>query len=169
MPTLSKTILFIPLMLLFCSSCKKEKKGCWQAYSEFGEVITGLEVCDKTKQEAEDSQPYRFANTEETKYCWRVQPPGSNIYNMGDIPQSITDGISAKYGYVYTKVPCNSFCTWELVEKRKSKITNTYSPSRSLLETFTTDTCSKLFVGKLVIYNETADSIITREFNTKRW
>jgi hypothetical protein len=111
--------LLISFLFLFCSSCKKENNDCWQAYSEFGEVITGLEVCYTTKQVAENTHPYRFANTKGNKYCWRVQPPSGIEYYMGDIPQSITDGISVKYGYAFTKVPCNNFCTWGLVEKRK--------------------------------------------------
>ena len=170
--SISKSLFLLTLHFLFCfSSCKKDRvdtKACWQAFDPLGADVKNLVLCDKTKTEAEAAYPqYWFYNSSETKFCWRVQPPNSSIFYTSNIPQSMADKMWAAYGYTYTKVDCNSFCTWKILEKSKSKVTGFYQPVKQFVETYTTDTCTKLFVGRVVTVRETTDSLITREFTQK--
>ena len=116
---------------------------CWQAFSPLGADVNGLLICDKTKAEAEAAWPqYWFYNSTETKYWWKAQQGANPVFYAGNIPQSMAD-------------------------KHKSKITGLYKPTLLYYETLFPDSCSKLFVGKIVTYRETTDSLITREFSKK--
>jgi hypothetical protein len=167
--SLSLKVLFaITLPLLFFISCKKDKNACWQAYDVFGIEVTGLVICDKTQSEAEAAYPrYLFCNAAEAKYCWRVQQANGGIFYTGSMPQSIADKMWLRYGYTYTKFDCNNICQWKIFEKSKSKITGSFQPVTQYIETYTTDTCTKLFVGRIITIRETADSLITREYAEK--
>jgi hypothetical protein len=156
-------------LLCLVISCKKEnQKSCWQAYDPAGANVPSLQLCDKTKAEAEAAQPgYWFYNAADELYCWRIQgsSAGSADIYKKNMPQAIAEKYKSTYGGTYTKVSCSSFCNWQIYEKRKSKLTGTFSPVRVLSETLlSADSCSKLFEGRVVVYSETADSIITREF-----
>lgn len=141
---------------------------CWQAFDPLGADVNGLQICNKTQAEAEATWPqYWFYNAGEAKYCWRAQQSGGPVFYAGNIPQSMADKMWALYGYTYTKVDCSSFCKWQIIEKRKSKNTGLYVPNRLFVETLFADTCFKLFEGKIVMHQETIDSLITREFFKK--
>jgi hypothetical protein len=159
-----KLILFIVAITLF-SDCKKDGKDCWQGFDPQGYDAPGLVLCDKTKAEAEAAYPqYWFYRSGEKKYCWRVQI-GINTYYTWDVPESMAKKQTEYNGaYQFTKVDCGSFCFCEWNEKRKSKITGQVSPTITFAETIvSTDSCSKLSVGRIITIRETADSLITRE------
>ena len=161
------TVLIV--LLFFLSSCKKDGKGCWQAFDPQGADVTGLVLCGKTKAEAEAAYPqYWFYRSGEIKYCWRMQI-GSSVYNTWGVPESMVQRYKEYNGaYQFTKIDCNSFCAIEWLEKHKSKITNQYGPTNLVVDRdLSADSCSKLFVGKLVLVRETADSLITRELSKK--
>jgi hypothetical protein len=74
-----------------------------------------------------------------------------------------------RQGFTYIKIDCNSFCNCEWTEERKSKITGLYDLNRSVVETFlSADTCSKLYIGRIVVIRENTDSIITRKLIYKK-
>lgn len=155
--------------LLLFASCKKEKVGCWQGYDPAGYKIPGLVVCNKTKAEAEAMHPrYWFYKEGEKEYCWKMEV-GSNISYVNEMPESIAQKYTANNGaYKFTKINCNSFCHCEWQEKHQSKITGLFNPTRITSETLlSADTCSKLFVGRVIVFRETADSLITRELKKK--
>lgn len=156
------------IAVLFLVSCKKDKKGCWQAVDKLGAVVTGLTVCDLTQSEAEAMYPqFWFYNTREPVYCWKVQRPGSSPVYAADLPESIIKKLFISGNTTFTIIDCSSYCIWEVIEKRKNKITNLFDPTRLYVETYFTDTCSKLFVGRIITYRETTDSLITREYSKK--
>src|SRR5436190_23669473 len=103
-----KLTLFIAV-IFFLTSCKKDGKGCWQAFSPLGYDVAGLLLCDKTKAEAEAAWPqYWFHRSGEVKYCWHVQL-GTNTYYAWDIPESMADKyMQTNGGYQFTKVDCAS-------------------------------------------------------------
>ncbi len=168
----TRSISFLLILITLCG-CKKENnnsvnaKACWQGYQN-GYDLPGLVVCDKTKTEAEALHPgYMFYNVNETKFCWLVSGNGTNG-KVRNRPVSVADAIWKPQGYSYSKIDCNSFCNWRLVEKRKSKITGLFAnATREYRETFLADSCNKLFAGRIINYIETADSVITREFTVK--
>jgi len=162
-----KWILFL-LTSFLLSSCKKDGKGCWQAFSPLGEDIPGLVLCDKTKAEADAAYPqYWFYPSDERKYCWLVQI-GADSSRTWAVPESMAQKMEAERGYHFTKIDCNSFCFCQWVEKRKSKVTGLFAPALLITETLlSADSCSKLSVGKVVIVRETTDSLITRELTNK--
>jgi hypothetical protein len=164
-----QNLFFIAAVIIPCISCSKNKKGCWQGFTPFSNV-QGLLVCDKTKAEAEAAFPqYWFYNASESKYCWKVETQQSPTFYIRYGPRSMVDKWRFYYGgYSFTKTDCNSFCIWNVVhEKHKSKVTGLYGPTYLKSETFTTDTCSKLYTGRIIVIRETTDSIITREFVEK--
>jgi len=163
-----KWILFLLTIFLLCS-CKKDGKGCWQAFNPQGYDERGLVLCDKTKAEAEAAYPQLwFYRIGERKYCWRVQI-GTNTFYADGIPKSMAEKTVASNGaYHFTKIECGSFCHCLWYEKHKSKITGEYAPTRGIYETIlSADSCSKLFVGRVIIISETADSLFTRELSSK--
>jgi hypothetical protein len=163
-----KILFTTALLFIFCMACKKDNKACWQAFDWAGIDVRGLVICDKTQEEAQAAYPqFWFYNSNEAKYCWRLQPANAGVSYTGNIPQSMADKMWAAFGYTYTKIDCNSFCKWKIFEKSKSKITGFFQPVSLYYETYTTDTCSKLFVGRVVTVRETTDSLITREFIEK--
>ncbi|MEQ1553978.1 MAG: hypothetical protein ABL929_07365 [Ferruginibacter sp.] len=163
--------LILPLLFLTCISgkCKKDKSECWIAFDPVygGDAYDGTKVCNKTKAEAEALYPnYWFYSSNEPKYCFRLVNRGSVTY-AGETAISMGDKLWTPLGVTYTIIDC-SFCHWQLIEKRKSKITGFYNGNpRIIYETYFTDTCTKLTVGKIVNYIETTDSLITREYKTK--
>lgn len=66
--------------------------------------------------------------------------------------------------YTYFKIGCNSFCRWQWHEKAKHKGTGLYSPTRAGTEVYMADSCSKIFLGRVIIVRETVDSAYTRKF-----
>jgi hypothetical protein len=154
----------ITLLVLFVTACKKQK-NCWQGF-EGGQDVPGMVICDKSKSELETMYPNTlFYIAGETKYCWKFQ--NGNQLSYATMPTSIAYKVASTYGYILAKIDCGSFCRWRIYEKHKSKITGLYDPTRFYQETYVTDTCSKLYVGKIVVYRETTDSLITREFVEK--
>lgn len=158
-------LVFFLFLILFFTNCSKNKKGCWQAYNPQGYDEPGLIICDKTKAEAEAAYPqFWFYGSGESKYCWKVEIGGRTSYAW-DIPMSMAlRHMSENGAYVFTKVDCASFCTLEWHEKHKGKATNQFGPTRVITETIlAADSCSKLTVGRVIVYRETNDSLITRE------
>jgi len=162
-----KHFLFFGTMAILIS-CRKDNKGCWQAFDKGGADVQGLIICNKTKAEAEAMRPeYWFYKEGETKYCWQIQTPNRTSYAWG-IPESMATKMSEQSGYVFTKKDCNSFCSCEWYEKHKSKITGQFGATLLVQEyLLSADTCSKLSVGKVVVVRETTDSLITRELAKK--
>lgn len=163
-------IIFILIIFSSLLSCTKEKGNCWQAFDPSGIDVTGLQICDKSKSQAEAAYPqYWFYNSTETKYCWRVQTQQGTTLYMPPTPTSMIDMMRPYGNNSFTKVDCNSFCKWKIIEKSQSKISGQYAPEKVIIETFgTTDTCSHLFTGKTVVFRETSDSLITRLFSEKQ-
>ncbi len=166
------TIIFGIGLLLF-GSCRKDGKGCWQGWDHIGAVdAAGYLACDKTKAQAEEQfggiWVYRQG---ETKYCYR-STKGTEIIYWANVPESIKERYAAHsgaYGTNFTKIDCSSFChcTWR--ERQQSKITGNYGPVIQYKETFTNaDTCSTLFIGRIITVRETSDSLITRELIDKK-
>ena len=149
-------------------SCKKDDKACWQAFDKGGADATGLILCDKTRAEAEAAYPsYWFYKVGETKYCWKLQNSNGVSYGW-DIPQSMADSMHKFWGFTFTRMDCSSFCFLEWNEKHKSKITGMYGPTYTKQEyLFSSDTCSKLSVGKIVVIKDTMDSLVTKELVRK--
>lgn len=163
-----KLFLFVFTAFLI-NSCKKDGNGCWQAFDPLGYDALGLIICDKTKAEAEAAHPqFWFYKQGEKKHCWKVQVVGRIYYAWG-IPESMAEKQMQENGaYQFTKVDCNSFCTLEWHEKHKGKLTIQFGPTRVITETIvSTDSCSKLSIGKVVVVRETADSLITKELVKK--
>lgn len=166
-----KNILFVLIpSILLLSGCRKDGKGCWQGWNVIGqEDATGILVCDETKSGAESQFPgVWFYRQGETKYCYRTTS-GSNTLYWANIPESIKDLYAANGQGPFTKIDCSSFCRCTWLEKQKNKLNNQFGPTRQYIETLTTaDTCSKLFIGRIIIVRETADSLITRELIDKK-
>jgi hypothetical protein len=160
-----KQLLLILILFLF-SQCKKDGKGCWQAFDPAGYGdAPGLVLCDKTKAEAEAAYPeFWFYKAGEEKFCWKVQIGSRESYGWG-VPKSMAEKYMQENGaFQFTKIDCGSFCALEWHEKHKSKITNQFGPTYIITENIlSADSCSKLAVGKVVVVRETADSLITRE------
>ncbi|HEX6427422.1 MAG TPA: hypothetical protein VF008_07030 [Niastella sp.] len=154
------------LLIALLPGCEKhdDEKACWQAFSPGGGDIPGLILCDKTLAEAEEAHPGMwFYNANENKYCWQLQTPYGIAY-IRQVPVSMADKMKTERGYTNTKMDCNSFCTWTYYDKFKSKITNHYGPTKAHVETYVGDTCSTLYVGRVIVIKETTDSIYTREY-----
>jgi len=155
-------------VVVFLFACKKDGKGCWQAFDTGGADVNGLIICGKTKAEAEAMHSeYWFYKVGEAKYCWQVQEPTRTAYAW-DIPESMASKMTERYGYVFTRKDCSSFCSCEWYEKHKSKVTGQYGPTLLVQEyLLSADTCNKLSIGRLVVFRETTDSLITRELARK--
>jgi hypothetical protein len=163
-----KPLLLLVLFVLIFMSCGKEDKSCWQAFDPGGFIVPGLVICDKTYEEAQEAYPqYWFYQKDEPLYCWKVNSPSGGVSYTKNVPISMTLIMMTTGSYTFTKQDCNSFCTYEIHEKIKSKQTGLYGLTKLRTEVFLQDSCSKLFEGKVVVYNETADSITTREFFKK--
>jgi hypothetical protein len=161
MKILLAAFLLIPLL----PGCKKDDEACWQGFTPSGADMPGLILCDKTLAEAQEAYPGMwFYNVNEKKYCWQFQTSQGNTAYARQVPVSMADKLETQYGYTLTKVDCNSFCTWTYYDKVKSKSTNYYSPTRASVHTYFGDSCSQLYVGKVITIKETTDSIYTREF-----
>jgi len=166
--------LLLALLLAYLSSgCNKDSgKGCWQAFSQSGFDVPGLTVCDVTKKEAEEKYPnYWFYRAGETKYCWKATMTGNSTYQqyLYGIPESMKGNLESTYLFTLSRIDCSSFCNLRWVEKHQSKITGLYTPNTIWSETIiSSDSCSKLFVGRVIVYRETADSLITRELTDKK-
>jgi hypothetical protein len=160
-------LLGLVLIMALTPACKKDPRGCYQAFDPSGFNVSGLLVCDKSLEELQNKFPgYMWYNqlTEET-YCWKCELPTGNTHYYRQAPVSILLKLKSIRGYTnMTRVDCNSFCFWRYYDKQKSKSTNFYSPIRASTEMLLGDTCNKLYDGRVIVTKETADSIYTREF-----
>ena len=160
-------VLLAAILMINLFSCNKEnnEKTCWQGFDPSGYTVQGLTVCDKTLDEMKAAYPgYWFYRADEPTYCWQVQPPQGSRFYMRNVPTSMVDSIRSYRGGNFTKVDCNSFCVWQYLDKTRSKITGLYSPTRMSVEVYAADSCSKLFLGRVIVIRETTDTIVTREF-----
>ena len=163
-----RLLCFAGIIFIF-NGCKKDGKGCWRAFDPRYYAVTGIVVCKQTKTEAEAAYPqYWFYKDGEREYCWQVEIGSSTSYAWG-IPASMAQRQMQENGaYHFTKIDCNSFCTLRWFEKHKSKVTNQFGPTLAISEVIlSSDSCSKLSVGRIVIMLETSDSLITREVDEK--
>ena len=148
-------------------SCKKEnQKTCWNLVQNGG-IIPG-QICDKSEQEMQEQfgNQYLFVRTSEPRYCWRFNLANTTTYfYRRDVTQSMIDNFWRPLRYESVKVSCNSFCNWEILMHSRSKITGQFRNTTLMKETYTTDTCSKLFTGRVVVTGETADSIFTSTYS----
>ena len=162
----NKLILSIIFICLF-SSCKKEnQKTCWNLVQNGG-IIPG-QICDKSEQEMQEQfgNQYLFVRTSEPRYCWRFKQANAiAFFYRSDVTQSMINVFYQPFGYESLKVPCNSFCNWEILMQSRSKITGQYRETSIMRETYTTDTCTKLFTGRVVVTKETTDSIFTSTYS----
>lgn len=166
-----KKLLFVLLCgLTAVLSCKKEsaKKSCWQAFDPSGYDAPGLVLCGKTLAEAQGQYPqFWFYKQGEEKYCWRTLSPQGYTAYARYIPESMVEKLKQQWGITFTKVDCNSFCTWTYQDKFQSKATGQFSPTHQSRETYLIDSCSKLYEGRMIVLKETTDSIYTRIFVRK--
>ena len=155
------------LFLLLVTSCKKEnQKTCWNLVQN-GVIVSG-QICDKSQKEmeAEFGSQYMFVRTSETRYCWRFREDNFRPYfYRREVTQSMVDNFWRPRGFEGVKVSCNSFCNWQILMRAQSKNTGLYSQTWLLVETYTTDTCTKLFTGRVVVTRETADTIYTSTYH----
>lgn len=161
-------LLLAAILLSGLFSCEKEsnQKACWQGFHPSGYVVQGMAACDKTLDEMKATYPgHWFYRADEPTYCWQVQTQQGSRYYMRSIPASMVDSLRPYGGYSYSKVDCNSFCTWQYLDKTRSKITGLYSPTKLGVEVYAADSCSKLFLGRIITIRETTDTIVTREFS----
>jgi hypothetical protein len=160
----------IALIVLSSFSCSKNKdKGCWQAFYPGGADVEGLILCDQTRSQAEAQYPqYWFYDANEAKFCWDHVSSAGQHFLLRHVPTSMVEKMDDMNGASSIAIDCNSFCVWNrILEKHKSKVTGLFGPTRLYNETFSADSCSTLFVGRVVVHRETADSLITREFMEK--
>ncbi|MBK8494505.1 MAG: hypothetical protein IPL50_05365 [Chitinophagaceae bacterium] len=164
-----KYILWILQVIICCMlaiSCKKEtdKKTCWTLVDPLGNFMN--EVCGKSENEmnAEYGGRYFFFRSSDTRYCWKLRRQPDPEKYVRKLPQFIINQFFPTY--TAEIVDCNSFCKWRVLYKRRSKITGNYGPVIQRTETIMniSDTCGRLFVGRIVTVSETADSIHTAEF-----
>ncbi len=157
---------------IFISCNKENQKSCWQAFSPSGFDVTGLTICDVTKAEAEQRyRSYWFYKAGETKFCWKVTKTGdpSYVQYMWGVPQSMKSNLENTYSFMLSKIDCSSFCNLRWIEKHQSKITGLYSANTLWAETLlSSDSCSRLTIGRVIVYRETSDSLITRELTDKK-
>lgn len=168
-----KTILLGILIIGFFEGCNKENdKACWQGWDIGGADALGILLCDKIKSEAEAEAQYPgywFYRQGETKYCWR-SVSGNQTFYWINMPESIKDKyVAGGVMGAFAKIECNSFCSCEWNEKHRSKLTGLYNPTKRITEVlFSSDSCTKITVGQIIIYRETSDSLITRELFKKQ-
>lgn len=119
-------LLLFGFTVLFSSSCSKNGKDCWMAFSPQGQDAMINPICNATKKEVEAQFPghwvYRYG---ETKYCYRATKANdpSFIHYIWGIPGSLKGNVEKEYGVLLTRVDCSSFCRLQWNEKHKSKIT----------------------------------------------
>ena len=158
--------LSVLVLVMLLNSCKKDSKTCWYLVDSLGYVIPQA-ICGKTESEmqAEYGNQYGFFRTSDPTYCWKLTKPTYPDAYVRNVPQYVIDRYFP--GYAAVTVNCNSFCIWRVLFRHKSKITGLYTPTTVKVETYLNqpiDTCSKLFVGRVVIVSETTDSIHTAEY-----
>ena len=160
-------ILSVLMLVTLLNSCKKsDGKNCWYLVDALGYVIP-TPICDKTESDmnAQYGATYGFFPASDPTYCWKLTRSTYPDAYVRNVPQYVID----KYypGYTATTVNCNSFCIWKVLFKNQSKITGLFTPTTVKIETYLNqpiDTCSKLFVGRIVTVSETTDSIHTAEY-----
>lgn len=157
----------IPVLIcsMLTGSCKKEnQKTCWTLVDHLGFIMN--EVCGKSENEmnAEYGSQFFFFRSSEPYYCWKLTKPSSPDNYIRNVPQFIIGKFFPSYTAAI--VNCSSFCKWRVLYKHRSKITGNYGPVIQKTETILniSDTCGKLFVGRIVTVSETVDSIHTAEF-----
>ena len=132
-------------LLTFSFSCKKEnQKTCWNLVQN-GVIIQG-QACDKSQKEMQEQfgNQYLFVRTSEPRFCWRFNLANTTTYfYRRDVTQSMVDNFWRPLRYEGIKVSCKSFCNWEILMQSRSKITGQYRNTTFMIETYTTDTCSR--------------------------
>ncbi|HMT76022.1 MAG TPA: hypothetical protein PKA77_18250 [Chitinophagaceae bacterium] len=163
MKKLFTTLLLIAAASILSSSgCGKNKKGCWEAWDVLFNNMQDSRFCDKKLSEVQAEYPsFMFCPLGETRLCWKKN--GTESY-FPLVPKTIMDEYARRSGDTFTQVDCASFCILSWAEKRKSKATGLYAPTQGFSEVLKNgDSCSRLFVGRVVTVSETADTIVTRE------
>lgn len=153
----------IAFFALLSVQCSKEGKGCWMAFTSAGEDAFLNPLCDVTKKQAEAQYPiYWFYRYGESKNCYKVTKANdpSYINYWWGIPGSMKSNMEQARGVILTKIECTSFCTLGWNEKHKSKSTGLIVNVNAYGETLlNADSCSKLYLGRIINLWETADSI----------
>ena len=155
-------IAFIGTVILLCN-CSKYKTHCWDVYDALGNQIAI--VCGKTEDEISAQYGPYYDRSDAPKYCWTIQLQSGNI--------SYVENLSEKIINIYVvavskqKVPCGYCQKWSHREKDLHKATGNFVYQQVRIEQYCGDTCTKLFVGKIVIIRDTPDSLITVEFLQK--
>jgi hypothetical protein len=169
---MKKLLALMGVMFLLYGSCKKDGgKDCWEAQDPSGApVYFNPPLCNITKKEAEERYPnYWFYRAGTATNCYRVQFGASTYYVTNMAEEIAQKHMQVQPAYQFTKIDCSSFCNLEWYEKHKSKVTGNYGPTLVFNETLlNADSCSKLFIGRVVIIRETSDSLITREVIEKK-
>lgn len=152
------------------SSCIKDTPNqtfnCW--YLVENGYITGNPICDKTRAEmyATYGAQYFFVNINEARYCWKLIDGLDTIYRK-NVTQSMVDSLFTPFAVQSTKVQCNSFCKWKVLYKSKNNVNGGLGPEYTRIETFVEtvpDTCSTLSAGRVVVVQNTLDSLYTATF-----
>jgi hypothetical protein len=160
-------LLGLVLIVALTPACKKDPKGCYQAFDPGGYNVPGLVACDKSLEELNNKFPglWWYNQLTEETYCWKCELPTGTTHYYRQAPVSIVLKLKSRWRYTnMTRLDCNSYCIWRYYDKKKSKSTNLYSPVTGNSEMLFGDTCNKLYNGRVIVTKETADSIYTREF-----
>lgn len=161
-----KIFIIIACFLVFPYCSKDSGKHCWGAVDSGGnDVPFSPNPCGITKKEMQDRFPnWWIYNADAPKYCWREQYPSGTGYTPNLAEAVIERRSQIIPGYTASKVDCSNFCNLEWREYHKSKITGSFGPTYAFRETLVnSDTCAKLFTGRVITIRETTDSLITRE------
>lgn len=161
------TYIFISLIVfsMLLSACKKgNDASCWYLVDGVGNIVG--QSCGRSEAEmsAQYGSQYGYFRTSEPLYCWKlVKLPDPDRY-ISYASQYIINRYYA--GYTASIVSCSSFCNWKIQIRHQGKLTGLYSPNTIKMETImnTSDTCGKLYVGRIVTISETTDSIHKAEF-----
>ncbi len=164
-----KCVCLCILLSLFIG-CRKEenKRQCWYLLENNGGNVG--EVCDKSRaeMEAKYNGQFYFYPTSDPKYCWKIEDPFFGTFYLRNIAQYAVNLLaSTSSGYTTAKVDCSSFCKWVYQDRRLNKNTGFFRYGIATPESFSLDSCGKLFVGKEVIIRETPDSVYYRKFIKK--
>ena len=158
-------IILVAIILQIACKKESEKKYCWKAYDLNGNIVADSVLCGKTKAEVEAEYPqFKLIRHDEETFCWQVRNQQGGYTYTRHFSASLMEWFYPGGASRYTKVDCNSFCIWKSLQFTQSKTTGLYNPTRVFVEAYQADSCSKLFVGRKITIQETADSIIYREF-----
>jgi hypothetical protein len=145
-------------------ACKKNQEHCWQVYDALGNAVTI--VCGKTESEMKEQYGIYFDREDAIKYCWKIQQP-AGFYSY---PENLSEKMAEIYfagAVTREKITCGYCQMWVSREKGLYKPNGNFSYKPAKVEQYCGDTCSKIFVGRIVILRDTPDSLITAEFLQK--